>query len=544
MLANLKIRDRILLGYSVPTILFFIFSGVVAYNAVNTVKVFDRLNRSQLAIKNADEMVLRISQMGRQVRGYLLVKNSLGALQNYEEEKDKYQEAAANAKKLFDEYSENPRQKEIVSRMQQLGVKYDGVAKRTFNLEDQGRHKEAVDYNLRESRIITEEFEQLNQALQQIQEGLVKNYSQSTTSALAFLTTAALIIPLITFGLAIWVALLITRQINDKVAKVEKMKQQIAAGELPQTSEQDSDNKDEISGLTSTFQEMTRNLYSLIRRVQQSGIQVTTSSTQIAASGKQLEATVAEQVASTNLVVSTAKQIASTSEKLVKTMEEVAETSEETTQAVAKTQKELNLMEATMRHFTEATNTISAKLGTISEKASNINSIISTITKVADQTNLLSLNAAIEAEKAGEYGTGFSVVAREIRRLADQTAVATLDIENMVKEMQGAVSGGVSEMENYTKQVEQSVENVHNISLQIGSIVQKVQALTPRFEKVTEGMEDQSKSAHQISDSMVQLSEASTQTAQTLREINNAIGQLNDVAQGLRQEISSFQLKS
>ena len=77
-----------------------------------------------------------------------------------------------------------------------------------------------------------------------------------------------------------------------------------------------------------------------------------------------------------------------------------------------------------MQQLIEATATISSKLSQIDGKATNISAVVTTITKVADQTNLLSLNAAIEAEKAGEYGAGFSVVAREIRRLADQTAIA------------------------------------------------------------------------------------------------------------------------
>jgi len=86
-----------------------------------------------------------------------------------------------------------------------------------------------------------------------------------------------------------------------------------------------------------------------------------------------------------------------------------------------------------MKQLAEATTSISSKLSVISDKAGNINSVVTTINMVADQTNLLSLNAAIEAEKAGEYGLGFAVVAREIQRLADQTALATRDIETMVK---------------------------------------------------------------------------------------------------------------
>ena len=78
---------------------------------------------------------------------------------------------------------------------------------------------------------------------------------------------------------------------------------------------------------------------------------------------------------------------------------------------------------------------------------------MTTITKVADQTNLLSLNAAIEAEKAGEHGRGFAVVATEIRRLADQTAIASYDIEQLVKEMQSAVSAGVMGMDKFSEEV-------------------------------------------------------------------------------------------
>ena len=102
---------------------------------------------------------------------------------------------------------------------------------------------------------------------------------------------------------------------------------------------------------------------------------------------------------------------------------------------------------------------------------------MTTITKVADQTNLLSINAAIEAEKAGEYGLGFLVVAREIRRLADMTAVATLNIQRMVKEMQYSVSAGVMEMDKFSEQVRKVVGEVGHIGGQLGQIITGAQGL-------------------------------------------------------------------
>jgi len=180
----------------------------------------------------------------------------------------------------------------------------------------------------------------------------------------------------------------------------------------------------------------------------------------------------------------------------------------------------------------------------LSEKTANINSVVTTITKVADQTNLLSLNAAIEAEKAGEYGLGFAVVAMEIRRLADQTAVATYDIEKMVKEMQSAVSAGVMGMDKFSEEVRRGVEEIRQVSTQLGQIIHQVQTLTPRFQTVNEGMHAQATGAAQISETLTQLGEAAQQTAESLRHSNVAIEQLNDAARGLQTSVSRFKLEA
>ena len=225
-------------------------------------------------------------------------------------------------------------------------------------------------------------------------------------------------------------------------------------------------------------------------------------------------------------------------------MDEVATVAEGTAGAAASGQAGLQKMESTMHQVVEASSSIAAKLEVLNEKASNINTVVTTITKVADQTNLLSLNAAIEAEKAGEYGLGFSVVATEIRRLADQTAVATWDIEQMVKEMQTAVTAGVMSVEHFSEEVRRSVDEVSTISSGLTEIIDQVQALTPRFETVHEGMQFQSQGADQIKQAIVQLSESAQQTVDSLRQSHSSIDHLNEAAHMLQTGVSKFKVST
>ncbi len=299
---------------------------------------------------------------------------------------------------------------------------------------------------------------------------------------------------------------------------------------------------DAIGKLAQGVQSMVQSLNTLVSQVQRSGIQVTSSATEIAATAKQQETTIAEQAATTSEIAATATEISATTKELTNTMDEVAIVVDRTHTSASRGHEDLERMESTMQQIVEAAGSIASKFEVLNEKARNINSVVTTITKVADQTNLLSLNAAIEAEKAGEYGLGFSVVATEIRRLADQTAVATLDIEQMVKEMQTAVSSGVLSMEKFTDQVRRSAEDVSQVSSQLVIIIEEVKEFTPRFENVQEGMHFQTEGAQQIKQTMVQLSESAQQSVESIRHSNAAIESLNDAAQILQSGVTKFRV--
>jgi methyl-accepting chemotaxis protein WspA len=299
---------------------------------------------------------------------------------------------------------------------------------------------------------------------------------------------------------------------------------------------------DEFGQLGERINQMADELTGLIGQVQRSGIQVNSSVTEIAATAKQQQATATEIAATTSQVGVTARRISDTSKDLVGAMRDVAAVAERTATLASSSQGGLLRMETTMRQIMDASASINERLATLSEKAGRIGTVVTTIHKVADQTNLLSLNAAIEAEKAGEHGRGFAVLASEIRRLADQTAVATDDIEQIVKEMQSAVSSGVMGMDKFSEEVRRGAEAVGHVTSELSEIISQVKEFTPNLETVNDATQSQSLGAQEISEALAQLTISAQQTAESLRQSNTTIEQLNDAAHGLQSGVSRFTL--
>ncbi|MBI3900010.1 MAG: methyl-accepting chemotaxis protein [Gammaproteobacteria bacterium] len=334
----------------------------------------------------------------------------------------------------------------------------------------------------------------------------------------------------------------ITRSITRPIVQAAEVAAAVGEGAL--NSGMDFESNNELGILARGFNQMIKALSRLVGQVQRSGIQVSTSVTEIAATAKQQQATASEIAATTSEIGATSREISATSKELVKIMNDVSAVAEQSAELAGNGQAGLSRMEETMRHVTEAAGAFNAKLAVLNEKAGNINQVVTTITKVADQTNLLSLNAAIEAEKAGEYGRGFAVVATEIRRLADQTAIATYDIEQMVKEIQSAVSAGVMGMDKFSEEVRQGMQEVQQVGGQLSQIIQQVQAMAPRCGAVNEGMQAQATGAEQISQALAQLSEAAQQTVESLRQSSQTIDELNQVANDLRSGVSRFKVEA
>lgn len=328
----------------------------------------------------------------------------------------------------------------------------------------------------------------------------------------------------------------IIRPTDKLITKMREMAE--GAGDL--TTRIDVESDDEVGQLAATINTVISKLHDLVAEVKSSSLDLLTTTAQIASTAHQQESTVQSFGASSSEIAAAVRQISATSQELLSTMNKVTTNAEQATLLATTGRTGLAGMENTMGRLSDATCSIASKLSAIREKAGDINMVITTITKVADQTNLLSINAAIEAEKAGEFGRGFLVVAREIRRLADQTAVATLDIENLVRHMQSAVSAGVMEMDRFNEEVRGGVNKVAEINSQMGQIIEEVQTLGEQFPPLHEGMRQQSLGARQINEAMATLTGGATQTGNSLRDLNQAAANLRESVDRLRNSVVRF----
>ena len=540
---NLTIRRRIVVSFAVILALMMVMAGVAYTRLMRIEQLTTSIELEALPGLDYTQMIVvdRISNYSL-TQQYVLQTN----LEMKEKLRSAILESRVYAETLATQFNvtiNTPAERELFTAFKSSQDLYESEQDKVLTAGLDPKHREEV------IKLLSEQLYPPFQKAQSAAGALADYNKTDVTDATGMIAQAvwrAKVGVLLSVGggliFAVICGFFLLRAITRPLGRLVSVLDVMRTGDL--SARLSVDRRDEFGTLATGFNRMSDELAGLVGQVQQSGVQVNTSVTEIAATAREQQATASEIAATTTEIGATSREITATSRKLVATMHEVATVAEESAALATQGQTGLTHMEETMRHVMDAAGSINAKLAVLSEKAGNISQVVITITKVADQTNLLSLNAAIEAEKAGEYGRGFAVVATEIRRLADQTAVATYDIEQMVKEIQSAVAAGVMGMDKFSEEVRRGMHDVQQVGGQLSQVIHQVQALAPRVESVNEGMQAQATGAEQITQALVQLSEAAQQTVDSLRQSGLAIDELNEVAVGLRSGVSRFTLQA
>lgn len=365
----------------------------------------------------------------------------------------------------------------------------------------------------------------------------------------------AILSTIVALTLAILFVRYIARRITEPLRVIGRISAEIAESKIKSARElflnysksghgreifESKGSKDELHNLFHSVGVMAESLENLILQMHKTGSDVSQSSVTIATSAKQLEATVSEQAASTNQVNATSQQISSTSREIADTMSNINVMAQDAGHVANSSMEMISEIKENMQSLIKSE--ISDKLQLINERTSNINQVITAITKVANLTNLLSLNASIEAEKAGEYGAGFAVVAREMRQLADQTNISALEIEEMIIEMQDVVKEGITDVEQYALKTKASSEKTSRISSELESLINQTQRLQPKIETVNSSVQALSEAAGQINEAMGQLNDTALQNRDSLHEFNDIVSVLNESSNMLKRQIMKFDI--
>lgn len=345
-------------------------------------------------------------------------------------------------------------------------------------------------------------------------------------------------------GVVLTVLVVLALRYSRGIAEGVRLASRVAEGDLTAETRVQGPAGGEAALLASSLCRMTRQLDGLVSEVKRAAIRLHVTATQVAATQAEQEQAAQEFSRSSSEIAAAVREITRTSEALAATSRSARAEADESSHLAADSRTALVQMESSMRELDMASGSVAARLAAINEKATAITAIVDTITRVADQTNLLSVNAAIEAEKAGESGRGFLVVAREVRRLADQSAAATVEIEQMVRDMQSAVASGVMEIDRFSDHVRRSIAEVDRIGSQMARVIEQATGSAARFSELDEGVGQQSEGARRIDEAMVRLTAVARRTEESINEFASATEGLREAIASLGNVVNSFKLRS
>jgi len=336
-------------------------------------------------------------------------------------------------------------------------------------------------------------------------------------------------------------AVVISRQITTPLAQTLEALERVAAGDLSE-KQQHAQRKDELGALQNAVQRMSRNLRELIGGVRD-------SVTQIASSAEELSAVTEQTSAGANAQKDETDQVATAMQEMAATVHEVARNAGDASSAASSTDEEARQGEQVVARAIAQIDLLAQQVGNTSQamevlrgEGDRIGSVMDVIKAVAEQTNLLALNAAIEAARAGEAGRGFAVVADEVHSLAQRTQKSTEEIEQAISSLNQGTRNASEMMDESRKLTDSSVSLVREAGAALGMITAQISNIQSMNQQIAAASEEQSAVAEEISRSVVNVRDISEQTASASQQTSASSIELARLGSHLQEMIGRFRV--
>jgi methyl-accepting chemotaxis protein len=540
MLKNLSIKLRLFAGFGVVMFLAGTLAVIAVYSiyAINGdigVIVNDRWPKTVLA----NEMIDNINVVARALRNAIILDDS----QMVQKELDRIPEAskvlADNIDKL-DKAIKSDKGKQLLNDLKGKQAVYQDDLAKPMQLIKEGKKKEAGLYLVNTLRKTQSAYLAASADLIKYQGRLMEESGKNAESRAKQTVIIIIVLGSVATVLSIGASLFIIRSITIPLAEGVDVATRLAAGDL--TASVTIRNNDEIGTLMTAMDNMVKSLRELIGKIKYAAENMASGSEQLSASAEEISRGMDGQA-------SRSSQIATATEEMSQTVIDVARNASDIAQISTQAFDQAKNGEAVVKRSVDEVQAISSTVAESSlvmqrlgDSSKQIGDIVGVINDIADQTNLLALNAAIEAARAGEQGRGFAVVADEVRKLAERTTQATSQINSMISSIQSEVEHAGVSMNNATARVESGVAFSRKAGDSLGDIVGSVNNLQSMVQQIASATEEMSTVSETISSDIQGIAEGSREISAGSGQIAQASSDLARLATELQSVVRQFKV--
>ncbi|MBP2242078.1 methyl-accepting chemotaxis protein [Cytobacillus eiseniae] len=559
------VAKKMYLGFG-SVLLLLIIMAVGAYFQINMVKnSYEKILQSRVELINTiNEMVSASKEMQIGNRGYLLIGNK-ESLTTYEEAARNYKNTE---KRLTELIKEEPTEKELVQTIIQFNEQYMELAEETISLKN-ASNSAYVDVISKNGPPLVNGVLDTAEELIDYQTKMLNQDREKTILVIKESQHLLIILSVLAVVVGGTLSIIISRQISNPVKRMAITAEMIAAGDLTQNKIQVK-TKDEIASLAQAFNEMTSNLRQVIQNINASAEQVAAASEELYETTEQASQAI-EHIASSIQEVASGAEVQVTSskenaiamegisigtQKISESTSSVRDSVREATSLSSQGNESIHQAVLQMETIEKVVENTTLAIQHLNERSLEIGTIIEVITSIANQTNLLALNAAIEAARAGEHGKGFTVVAEEVRQLAEQSKNSADQIVKLIHEIQVDTNIVNKNMDENIKEVALGKSVINTTGEAFGKISNAVEKVNAQTQEVAGTAEQISANTQQVSASVEQLTyiakeasdksqsvaAASEEQLASIEEISASSESLSQLAQELQGIVAKFKI--
>ncbi|MFO8155165.1 MAG: methyl-accepting chemotaxis protein [Thiohalospira sp.] len=368
---------------------------------------------------------------------------------------------------------------------------------------------------------------------------VVKSLDEADAAMRANLWTGAgialIMLGLAVVGLALWIRKRVTRPLNTVAKGMSHAEQE---GDLNYRMQ--IDGRDELAVMGQGFNSFMQRIQTLVQQVTQSAKQVGESASEVARIGDKTREGVQRQQAETEQVATAMNEMTATVEEVARNAASAADATNTADQEASAGNEVVQGTIQSIRSLADEVERASGVINRVSSDSENIGKVVEVINEIAEQTNLLALNAAIEAARAGEAGRGFAVVADEVRTLAQRTQKSTDEIRQMIETLQQGAGEAVQVMETGREQATSTVETAGKAGESLENINDAVSTITDMNQQIASAAEEQSATADEINRNVTNITQVADETSVGAQELGSASEQLNQLAAELEERLAQF----